>query len=180
MQISITARHLKLTPALKEYITTKVEKFGHYANPIIAVHVILDMIKSYLHAAEITVQTRHAFFSASAESGDMYASVDLVLEKIKKQLKKRNEKAKSHKSVKDRYAGEMRMNILGRKTRDHDFHPLIRSEKFPIKPMNIDDAIGEMHSLGYNFLTFFNINTDKVNVVYKRTNGELGIIEPEL
>ena len=94
MHTTITARHLKLTPALKEYITSKAEKFEHYVKPIIAVHVILNLAKSYLHAAEITIQTSHAFFSARAESRDMYASVDLVLEKMKKQLKKQKEKTK--------------------------------------------------------------------------------------
>ena len=179
MHTDITARHLRLTPALKAYITSKAEKFEHYFKPIITVHVILNLVKSYLHVAEITIQTRHAFFSARAESRDMYASVDLVLEKMKKQLKKQNEKAKSHKPARDNFHGEMRMNILGKKRNAHNIPMLVRSETFPVKPMNVEDAIKELNTLDYGFLTFYNINTEKINVVYRRSNGELGVIEPE-
>ncbi|MCH7504689.1 ribosome-associated translation inhibitor RaiA [PVC group bacterium] len=182
MHITITGRHLKLTVPLKKYIETKAEKFEQYCKPIIAIHVIMSLEKSYQHVAEMTLQTKDAFITGVSESKDMYASVDLVVEKIKKQLKKHNQKLKDHKRKHKSFRGHMRMNILASEdntTTTSAIPKLIRSETFAIKPMGIEEALLQLKILGYDFLTFFNSTTEKVNVVYKRTDGNLGLIEPD-
>jgi len=186
LQITFTGRHLKLTDSLKDHIGNRIEKFENYFKPIIALHVIMSVVKPYRHSAEMTIQTPDALFSAISHSEDMYASVDLVVEKIKKQLKKHNEKIKKHRKKKHSFRGEMRMNILSgnfqKKSRGMSkthLPKLVRSEKFAIKPMGIEEAILQLKILGYDFLTFYNASTEKVNVVYKRSDGDLGLIEPE-
>jgi len=93
MNINITARHFDLTPELREHVESEIEKLTRYFEHIISSDVILD-VEKYRQAAEIKVKVYNAVLTGSADSNDMYASIEMSVDKVKKQLKKYKSKLK--------------------------------------------------------------------------------------
>ena len=95
MQINITGRHFEVTEPIREHLSKKLEKLNKYFNWIIEAHAILSIEKSR-HKAEISLLAKKAKFFAKEESGDMYTSIDILLDKVEARLRKHNSKLKEH------------------------------------------------------------------------------------
>ncbi|MFD2172303.1 ribosome hibernation-promoting factor, HPF/YfiA family [Tumebacillus lipolyticus] len=182
MKIQVRGNHLEVTDALRQYVEKKIgrlEKYFH-APTEYSVQVTLSVVKD-LHTVEVTMPINGFVIRAEEKSGDMYASIDTVTDKLEKQIEKH--KAKLNKRLRQegfhslfKEQGEGAVRVL---TEDEEeFGDVVRVKKFAVKPMPVDEAIMQMDLLGHDFFVFSNADTDEVNVVYKRRDGQYGLIEP--
>lgn len=182
MQVIITGRHLEITNALREYITTKIEKLEKYF-PIVEAHVILS-VEKYRHIAEVTIQAKKTTIHGQEETGDMYQAIDTVIDKIEKQIKKHKGKIisrKAKKSSKNLEGPTDSFSELAKSEEEPSTSPkVIREEKFAVKPMSLEEATMQMGLSRSDFLVFFNHETSQINVLYRRNDGNYGLIEPTL
>lgn len=171
MNIHIVARKIKLTPAIKDFIETKVNNVLGYITNIIWVQVTVGVDKKQ-HYAEIVAHISHHTIKAQAISDDLYSAIDLVLDKIEKQAKKYKEKMiDSRKAGEDTDMTDYTASVVG----DIRFSVI---KSVPVKPMKKEEAVVEMERLGYNFWLFYDKETNQPNVVFKRLDNTYGILKP--
>ena len=183
MQINIVARHLDLTPAITDYVRKKVEKCQRYFDKLVWTQVILS-VEKYRQMTEIVVHAGKTTFRAKEESVDLYASIDLAVDKIDKQLKKYKEISKVHRKSKSSVsvqANARNMNkVIAVSNPRTGKYIVSEVKRFDIKPLTLGEAIDEMELLGYKFYMFMNADSSQINVVYLRDNGTYGMLEPEI
>jgi putative sigma-54 modulation protein len=185
MQINITARHLNLTQALSDYVRKKVERCERYFDHVAWAQAILS-VEKYRQVAEIIIHAGKTTFRSKEESIDLYAAIDLAVDKMDKQLKKHKEISKVHR--KEKSIGSKKAKALLQQAGDvytygnpADFKNKISEVKrFDVKPVTLGEAINEMELLGYTFYMFLNADSDQLNVIFRKDNGSLGLIEPEI
>jgi putative sigma-54 modulation protein len=177
--ISITAKHLEIDDKLKRYITDKLLKFRKFSENIISARVVMDSEK-FRQIAEITVNMKNNRLTATEESSDMYAAVDNAVENMKIQLRRKRDRVKKRrrKVMLGKISRSMK-NVFYQGESQAKTPRIIRSGDFAQKPMYVEEAAMELKLLNSNFLVFKNAQTDQVNVVYKRDDGNYGLIEPE-
>ncbi|MFN3966384.1 MAG: ribosome hibernation-promoting factor, HPF/YfiA family [Endomicrobiia bacterium] len=167
MKIEIAARHVEVSKPLKEYAEKKISRLEKYLHKIENVKLKFE-VEKYRHIAELKIHGDRNIFKAKEVSTDLYSSIDLVVDKIERQIQKFKEKIKSHcKSA----------MIKPRASLSNDLQKITSIEQFEIKPSAVSAAIDEMNSLNYNFYIFFNSKTGKLNVVYRKENNSYGLIE---
>lgn len=189
MQMNITFRHLDPIDSLKNYAQDKVERVNKYLDKATEAHVVLS-IDRHLHQADIRIQSGRFVLRGREQSEDMYASIDLAMDKIERQLKRYKEKLKHHHG-KDRV--HHRQELLEQLTVRHRVlevpeealapaapdtqHKTIRTNDFPIHQMTVEEAVMQMDLMNNAFYVFTNSSTAEMNVVYRRKDGEVGLIE---
>ena len=175
MDISVTFRHLESTDALRDYAREKVSRIKKYVGTPADVAVVLSLEK-HRHQAEITLNTNGITVNAKDVTEDMYAAIDLAVDKLERQVKKHKEKIKDHKPGEE----TARYNIVSSEPAlPAQGERIIKTESIFIKPMSVDEAIMQIDVMNNDFLVFTNAQTQKVNVLYRRRDGNLGLIEPE-
>jgi putative sigma-54 modulation protein len=178
MEITVTFRHLESTDALRDYAQEKVSRIKKYVGTPAEAAVVLSLEKRR-HTAEITLNTDGITINAKEVTEDMYSSIDLAVDKLERQVKKHKEKIKDHKpgAQRERTA---RYNILSSQPDEQTVRGrIIKTESVFIKPMSIDEAIMQIDVMNSDFMIFTNAATQKVTVIYRRRDGNLGLIEPE-
>jgi putative sigma-54 modulation protein len=176
MQVNITFRHLEPTEALKSHATEKVEHVQRYVDRPSDAHVVL-YLENLMHHADITLKAGPYLVRGQARSADMYASIDQAAEKIERQLKKHKEKLKSHKAapMNGFKPVDVRHDVLAAERQPSD--RVVKSTTFQAKPMSLDEAILQLDLLESQFFVFQNARDRAINVVYRRGDGNLGLIE---
>jgi putative sigma-54 modulation protein len=176
MQVNITFRHLDSTEALKVHARDKVEHIQRYIDRPSEAHVVL-YVENLEHKADINLKAGPFLLRGRAKSGDMYASIDAAAEKIERQLKKHKEKLNSHKMV-ERTNGQRAVDVK-HQVLDIQKAPsdrVVRSDTFQAKPMSLDEAVLQLDLLNSDFFVFQNAKDQTINVVYRRDDGNLGLI----
>ena len=125
---------------------------------------------------EITIPMKGTMIRAEQESNDMYASIDMVEETIERQLRKYKNKLVDKKQSAESFS----KSFMAEETAEDEEIRIIRTKRFAMKPMDVEEACIQMELLGHDFFVFRNAETDEVNVVYKRKGNTYGLIEPEL
>lgn len=176
MKITVSGKNINVTDALRDAVMKKISKLDRYFNPEVEAQVTLSVQKNY-HIIEVTIPFDGAILRGEEATDDMYTSVDKVLDKLEKQIAK-------HRTRIERKLRESSLKAVDFPVPDSDdeeeFDSLIvRTKRFAMKPMPVDEAVLQMDLLGHNFYVFQNAVTDEVNVVYKRKDGKYGLIEPE-
>jgi len=177
MQINVTFRHTYQSEGLKDYVNEKFAKLKKYSDSPMNMHVVLSSEK-FRHTAEVVVSGDGIRAAAKQEHDDLKAAVDLVLDKIERQLKKFREKVKTKK----RHPGHGTVSaapasdVPGEETEDDE--QVITIEKISPKPMSIEEAADQLQISGKDFLAFLNAHSSQVNVIYWRKDGGLGLLEP--
>ncbi len=178
MQLTLHGRNVEVTPALREYVEKKIGKLEKYFEFALEPQVVL-LVQKGDHRVEITIPLDGRVLRSEVETGDMYASVDEAVDKIERQI----HKYKTRINRKARQVNDpllFKENFMGSEPEEDDNEPrLVRTKRFTMKPMSIDDAILEMNLLDHDFYVFTNSDTDEVNVVYRRRDGNYGLIEPD-
>lgn len=170
MNINVRGKHIEVTDALRDYVEKRVGKLEKYFDNLEEVQVTL-LVEKDRHRVEVTAPLNGMILRGEEETIDMYSSIDLVVEKLEKQI--------------DKYKTRLAKKVRGVVFRDvagdlkEVEHKLIRNKRFTIKPMDIEEAIMQMNLVGHSFYVFANADTEEVNVVYKRKDGNYGLIEPE-
>ena len=177
MNVQITAKNLELTNALKDYVEKKLLRIEKYFDYVLDINVVLEIQKN-VHTAEILVNAKGVFLKGLEKSEDLYASIDLAIDKIERQLAKYKEKLKDKVTNEALGSDVFKLNIFETESFDEDTPKIIISKEMPAKPMNIEEAIMQMNLLNKNFFVFKNAQTNDVNVVYKRDDGNIGLIQP--
>lgn len=181
MKIDITGRHIEITEPIRKFATDRLERLRGVTDDMMEVHIILTVEKHVRHIAEVNIKTQHDFHHGQEESTDMYTSIAAVLDKVERQLLKskgRNQSKKRHNNHGDEAVSTATVleieEALGQK-----LPRIIRTHEVAAKPMSVDDAAVEVGDSDHDFLVFRNAQTEKLNAVYKRKDGNIGWIEPE-
>ena len=179
VHLMLHGRNVEVTPALRQYVEKKVTKLEKYFEFPLKPQVVLSVQKEH-HKVEITIPLNRRVLRAEGETGDMYASLDDAVDKIERQIHK-------YKTRINRKAREVndpllfKENAFGHLEEEVEEEPkLVRTKRFTMKPMDVDEAILEMNLLDHDFFVFTNAETDETNVVYRRRDGNYGLIEPEV
>lgn len=169
MMIGVRGKNIDVTNALKEYVEKKLAKLEKYLD-LSEGQVTLSVEKG-THKVEVTIPVNGMILRGEEETGDMYASIDMVVEKLEKQINK----------YKSRFNKKLRSEGKAGAAAEESYEaPVIkRTKRFAIKPMPVDEAVMQMNMLGHSFFVFSNAETEEVCVVYRRKDGNYGLIEPE-
>jgi len=181
MEITVTGRHVDVTPAIRDYATKKLEHIGIDFPRIMSAHFILE-VEKFRHMAELVLQCgNHITIEAREISEDLYASIDLVVDKVARRMRKYKTRLQNHRP-RDYEPIHLDEQVLTHDLHeDEGKHHIVRTERFAIKPMSVDEAVLQMELLeNHQFLVFLNAETDKVNVLYRRKSGDFGLIQPTL
>ncbi len=177
MQILVTFRHMDATQALKAYAEEKIARVKKYLFDPIDVHVVLAVEKKR-HMAEITIVTNGITIYAEEETLDMYSAIDVTIDKIERQVKKYKEKIKGKKSNHSKRLS-VKMQVVSSESIESDTgHKVIKNKRFFVKPMSVEEAVMQMDLIHNDFLVFTNATSDEINVIYRRKDGDYGLIEP--
>lgn len=172
MQTSVTFKNLDPSDRLKSYVSEKLNRFDKYLlNPAEASVVLA--VEKFRHIAEINITGDRMNINGKEETEDMYSAIDMVLDKLEKQIKKSKQK------VRERRAGKSRPTDIepeGATELEGESRVMIKSIEY--KPMDVDEAIMQLDLVNSNFLVFTNARSDQVNVLYKRKDGNYGLIQP--
>ena len=179
MQIAVTFRHMDASEAVRAYAEEKVARVKKYIEEPIDAQVFLSVEKKIRHKAEVTIIAKGITIKGSEETNDMYAAVDAVVDKIERQLKRYKEKIKEHKPTSGRERQVEKRVVAAESIDEGGGEPvIIRSRSFPVKPMSVEEAVMQMDLLHKDFLVFTDAGTDSINVIYRRRDGNYGLIEP--
>ncbi|MBB6732225.1 ribosome hibernation-promoting factor, HPF/YfiA family [Cohnella zeiphila] len=187
MIYNVRGQRMDVTDALRDYVEKKLSRLERYfeAPPKSDVHVTLSTTKGR-HAVEVTIPLPSVLLRAEDKSEDMYASIDLVVDKLERQIRKH--KTKVNRQVKqsgtsralfkeDYGTGYSRSSTALAPFEEEEEFELVRTKSFNLKPMDVEEAILQMNMVGHNFYVFANSDTKDVNVVYRRSDGKYGLIE---
>ena len=174
MNYTVSGKNIEVTDGLREAVVDKLSKLERYFTPDTEVNVTLSVEKDR-QRIEVTIPIKGTIIRAEQVSADMYASIDMVEAILERQLRKYKNKIVDQKQS----AMALSQVFLDEETADEDEIKIVRSKRFAIKPMDIEEACVQMELLGHDFFVFRNAETDEVNVVYKRKGNTYGLIEPE-
>ena len=181
MQVNITFRNMFATDALRNHVHDKLAKVvDKYLDKVTEAHVTLSL-ERYLHQAEINLHAGHFHVRGKDKSEDMYASIDIAIDKIERQLKKHKERLKNHRPTHIHQSGPVRVRyeiFSAREELDGIQPEVIRSDEFLAKPMSVEEALMQMDLLNNDFLVFTRPESSDVNVIYRRRDGNFGLIAP--
>ncbi|NLC77707.1 MAG: ribosome-associated translation inhibitor RaiA [Clostridia bacterium] len=174
MRISIRGKNLEVTNALRQQTEKKLSKLDRYLGQDTEAQVTFS-VERESHIVEVTIRLNGYLLRGEEATSDMYASIDLVVDKLERQLRKY--KTKLARKLKSQGLKD----LIAEYPNDVEEEPkLVRTKRFPIKPMPVEEAIMQMNMLGHSFFVFSNAESEEVNVVYRRKDGNYGLIEPEM
>jgi putative sigma-54 modulation protein len=179
MNYNIRGQRFQVTDALRDYVEKKLSRLDKYfEEPITSdINVTLTVTKGK-HTVEVTIPLPGVMLRAEEKSEDMYASIDLVTDKLERQIRKHktkvNRKFRQGQGVRSLFREEgSAVSVL----EEEDDLELVRTKRFDLKPMDVEEAILQMNMVGHSFFVFANVDNKEVNVVYKRSDGKYGLIE---
>jgi putative sigma-54 modulation protein len=177
MKVRIEERHMEQSDALREYAIQKSESLQKFFDGIISVEVTMDVEKERRLVTVFAHLINKKVAKASAESDDMYVSIDSAMDKLERQLKKIKEK------LKDKHKGEIDDDGSVRSgyfSSDETDREIVKTDIYFKKPMTPDEAAMQLDSYQQDFLVFVNSNNDQVNIIYQRDDGQYGLIDPQI
>ena len=176
MDIIIRGSKLEITEAMESYAKEKISRFEKYLENSDDTHAtILVKIHGHLHIVEVTIPLKNFILRAEESKDDFYAAIDTVTDKLERQIRKNKTRiaAKKNKEVKD-FAYDYIQSI-----EEESEEKIVKRKKIEVKPMDEEEAILQMELLGHEFYLYKDIETGEPAVIYKRKDGDYGIIEAE-
>jgi len=175
MQTSVTFKNIDPSENLKSYVSDKLDRFDKYLDNPAEANVVLT-VEKFRHIAEINIAGDKLTIIGSEQTNDMYAAIDMALDKLEKQIKKSKQKIRERRSAsKNRNRSMLEdTDILP----DEDAERQIKIRNIEYKPMDIEEAVLQMDLIEDNFLVFTNARSDRINVLYRRKDGHYGLIQP--
>ena len=176
MAIAIRGKNIDVTPALRDYVEKRIGKITKYFEMLGEISVVLTVEKGR-HIVEVTVPANGIILRGEEATSDMYTSIDLVIEKLEKQIEKYKTKLERRLRGKG-FKAELVTPVAAPVSVDEDEFPLVKTKSFAVKPMDVQEAIMQMNLVHHDFYVFINSDSEDVNVVYRRKDGAYGLIEP--
>lgn len=177
MRVSVMAKNMQLTVALKEMVEKKISKLGKYFSPEVEARATLSVQKNR-QICEVTIPFNGIILRAEEATDDLYKSIDLVEEKLVRQIRKQRTKLSRRSNESFRYA-TLDEVALEKQEDEEENGKIVKVKRFAVKPMSTDEAILQMELISHNFFVYQDSDSFKVNVVYKRKDGDYGVLEPE-
>ena len=174
MQVTVNGRHIEVTDSLKQYATDKFGRLDKYLPKAVQAIITLSVVKKVHHKAEAAIKSNGVLIQASEETEEMYSAIDLLVEKIERRVRRYKEKLVDHKHQSNK-------TDVAQSTASpyEDRIPqIIKTKRFDLKPMHPEEAVMQMELLDKDFFIFSNVGSGLVNVIYKRKDGNVGLIEP--
>jgi ribosome hibernation promoting factor len=197
--IKVIGRHVQVTDAMKNYAIEKVSKIERFQNRILEVIITLD-VQKLLHIVDIVVKVNHTKIKSHYTGDNMYASIDLAVDKLQRQLSRYKSRIQDHHAT-SRQVVDMRVNVFkapdevnladvndqieeeNQRKMVENFRPheVVSRETLPLKTLNLDEAIWQLELSGDPFMIFKSEETQKIKVIYRREeDGNFGVVEPEV
>ena len=173
MEVLVRGNKLEITDSMKDYVKEKLSKLDKYTLDNNLKATVNVKVRSYSQKVEVTIPLKTLILRAEEESSDFYSAVDLVVDKLERQIRKNKTKLK-----KKEKEGLKEFNIDDIIDLSDDEEE-IKHKKIEIKPMNLEEAILQMELLGHNFFMYKDSDLKKIALVYKRKDGGYGVIEGE-
>ncbi|CEI81203.1 ribosomal subunit interface protein [Oceanobacillus oncorhynchi subsp. incaldanensis] len=184
MKFNIRGENIEVTNAIREYVEKKISKLERYFDsaPTSDVHVNLSVYNDE-QRIEVTIPMTNLLLRAEVQHIDLYAAVDLAVDKLERQIRKHktkiNRKFRQNGAPKHAFAELEKEAKLASEENENQIE-LVRTKRFNLKPMDSEEAILQMDMLGHSFFVFTNDQSGETNVVYKRRDGKYGLIEPHV
>jgi len=178
MRISITGKNMEVSDYLRDLVEKKVGKLERYFPKDTEAQVTMAVERNR-HIVEVTIPYEGGIIRGEEVTGDMYASIDNVLDKLEKQIiRHRTKLEKGLKAGAFKYDAPVFAGSYD-EPEEEEGSRIVRVKRFSIKPMDEEEAVLQMQLLGHSFYVFENADTGDINVVYTRKDGNFGLIEPE-
>jgi len=177
MNMSFNFKNFEPSDHLREYAKGRFGKLAKYVPNSDNADLQVNLeVEKFRHRADVVLTGDNLRLSANEQSEDMYSTVDLLLDKIEAQVRRFRDKDK--KNRKKGGAGKIDLGIPNESEPTKQAPTIVRSDRFSPKPMGVDEAAMQLDNLEDDFLVFFNAETERVNVIYRRKNGDFGLIDP--
>lgn len=173
MRIITRGKNIDVTDALKTHVDKRIGKISKYFDENTEAQVTLSVVKETHVVEAMLLLNGGMLIRAEEKSPDMYASIDMVVEKLERQIRK-------YKTRINRKARQINPTGEDERTWEDDEPKIVKTKRFPIKPMLPDEAVLQMNLLEHDFYVFVNAETSEANVVYRRKDGHFGLIEPQV
>jgi putative sigma-54 modulation protein len=196
MNVIVSGKNLRITEALREHASEKIEAIQRYFDHIIEADITLSLDKrktdSQSSRADVTVWANGTILKSTEHREEMFAAINGAIGKIERQLKKYKQKLRELPKRRGALRGEARRapepepvqesvhTLMSLRGGTEGQPRIIRTHNFAMKPMSVDEAAMQLEVLNQEFVVFANAETNEVNVVYKRQDGNIGLIEPGL
>ncbi len=184
MDITVTFRHMEPIESLRDYAEEKVSKMDKYLDTVSEAHIVLT-VEKFRHTADVTLSIDGTRVKAVEETEDMYSAIDQVMDKIEKQVKKHLSKIRKRRSPDSIKAGGVLDAAASEAADEEDEEsmnpeegPIIEVEKMVALPMDPEEAAMQLSMSRRGFFVFRNPRSKEISVLYKRSDGNLGLIEP--
>lgn len=176
MKLTFTGKNIEVTEALRDITEKKLSRLDKYFKKDVVGNVVYSVERNW-KVLEITINLPGTILRVEEASDDMYAAIDKAVDVLERQIRKYKTKLQKRYQAGETIRFE---NVMPLEEEKEEEKPrLVKTKRFEMKPMSVDEAILQMELLGHNFFVFMNADIDQVSVVYKRKDGNYGLIEPE-
>lgn len=173
MRITISGKNLEITDSLRNQVNKKVSKLERFFGEDVEAQVTLS-VEGYRHIVEVTIPFNGIVIRGEESTDNMYASIDMVIDKLESQIRKH--RTRLGKRIK---SGAFKNDVSASPENEQKEPRIVRTKRFAVKPMSVEEATLQMELLGHSFFVFTNASSNEVNVLYKRKDGNYGLIEPD-
>jgi putative sigma-54 modulation protein len=181
MQVQVTFRNVDSSDAVKQYVADKLGKLEKYLEGAVEANVTLTVTK-HRHDADVTISAAGIKIHGTETTGDMYSAIDLVSDKLEAQVKRYRDKIKKYGRGQRRSGPEQdyTLGVFEKESMVSEEQPrTITSTRLKAKPMHVDEAAMQLDLSQDDFLVFINAQSQALNVIYRRGDGNFGLIEPQ-
>lgn len=177
MKIEFTGRNFSVSPAIRKHVTDHFRKLDTVLNGATRAHVILSVGKHHRHLAEIVINWNDHALTSKSDTTDMYVSASQAIDRLRRQALKVKGKiiTRKHNSPS---TSELAPSPVPPIEPEREAPRIIRSRRRPVKPMTAEEAMMQVQEAAESFLVFRDADTDRIGVIYKRKDGNYGLIEP--
>ncbi len=183
MELLITGKNVEVTDWLRQYVEKKIGRLDRYLPNIQEARVDLSTESTKRaqdrQVAQVTLRSNGAILRAEEKSSDMFTSIDAVVDKMHRQIRRYKDK-RSRGRGRDAERAEIIMEATIAEPLEEEPGTIVRVKRFSMSPMNADEAIEQMELLGHDFYVFFNVDDNRVNVIYRRADSNYGLLQPEM
>jgi putative sigma-54 modulation protein len=175
MNIAFHFKNFEPSPGLREYAGKRFEKLAKYMpNSDNAEVIVTLLVEKTRQIADVIIDADAMHISAHERSDDMYSTIDMITDKLEAQVRKMREKMKDRRKAS---SSSVTMGVISF-TDEGKVHSIEESDKYNPKPMGVEEAAEQLVAMKYEFLVFLNSETERINVIYRRKNGDYGLIDP--
>lgn len=179
MNLQITGKRVDVTDTMRDYIEKKIAKVTKNLRDVSDVVVTLH-IERYRHVVDVSIHAGHITIRGEGNTTDMYTSIDAAFSRIEKQVRRYRDRLQARRASPPEKIRDATMTVYDHNAiaDEEERRVVVMTEKVPVKPMSLEEAVMEMDLLNQEFLVFKNAETDSINVIYHRRDGNIGLIEP--